>query len=312
MEDLDREVASHAAALEYIEGTRMAPLLRARLDGAVQLLLCRACLRLGQSWNAYLAGEAGLHAKPGQAARMTASGESSAAVQMERNHASQILERYPRWIEDALIYVALHRDRQRPRESAVKKHKHHLDFWRGRQRHVAGILELDTGIWRTALSTIRETDAAIGELKKESNDLRRHLRVLREYLERWTAEPFDPPAADARILGPEERIESWQSHVARIISQALPKRVVVPRPSSELPSVLERDRRTYPRKMYLRALRYEVLPVVEEQFRSRILFHLDMAAALVRAAEVVLTLSKSRRSPQLGWSTKRFGMQSDF
>ena len=287
MEDLDREVSSHAAALEYVEGTRMAPLLRARLDGTVQLLLCRACLRLGQSWNAYLAGEAGLQEKFGRTARRASSGVSPAAVQIERTQASQTLERYPRWIEDALIYAALHRNRRRLRESLVKKHKHHLEFWRGRQRDVAGILELDTGIWRTALSTIRETDAAIGELKKESNDLRRQLRVLTEYLERWTAEPFNPPAADARILGPEERIELWQSHVTRIVSQSLPKEIAVPRPLLELPSVLERDRRTYPRRMYLRALRYEVLPVVEERFRARILFHLDMAAALVRAAEVV-------------------------
>jgi hypothetical protein len=298
IQDLDRAVSSHGASSQYIDGNRTAPILRARIDGAMQLLLCRACLSLGQPWGAYLAREAGLDKEAKRTEQKESSRDAAAALQIERTQASQIIEHYHRWTEDALIYIALHRDRQRPREKLLRRHERHLDFWRARQRLVAGVLELEAGIWKAGLSTIRATGAAINELKRESNDLRRQVRVLLKYLEQWTEEPFDPPAADAHILGPEERIESWQSRMLRIVSQALPKRVVVPSPRSELPSFLEQSRPTQPRRLYLRALRYEVLPVVEEQFRSRIAFHLEVAATLVRAAEVVrYALEVSREAP---------------
>jgi hypothetical protein len=282
IEDLDREVSAHAGGAEHIAGTQKASLSRARIDGAMQLLLSQACLRIGESWNAYLSSEVGL-----RKARDGGAEDSRARTIRERAQAAQILERDRRWIEDALIDLNLHRDHRRARKALTRTHEHHLEFWRARQRPISSFLELEIGIWAVALSCLRTTDAVVNEFKRESNDLRVRLRLLTQYLEQWTAEPFDPPAIDARIAGPEERIEGWQSRVSRIILQQLPERTVVPQPRSELPSVIERNRTSRPRKMYLNALRFEVLPVLEEQVQSRVLFHMEVAATLVRAEEVI-------------------------
>jgi len=299
VEDLDREVSAHAGGAEHIAGTQKASLLRARIDGAMQLLLSQACLRIGESWNAYLSSEVGLRKARNGGAK---SEEPLAVIDRERAQADQILERYRRWIEDALIYLHLHRDGRRPRKALARRHERDVEFWRARQRPISSILELETGIWAAALSCLRTTGAVVSEFKRESNDLRRGLRVLTQYLEQWTAEPFEPPAIDARIAGPEERIEGWQSRVSRIVRQQLPERIVVPQPRSELPSVLEWRRYSRPRKMYLNALRFEVLPVLEEQVQSRVVFHLEVAATLVRAVEVVryaLEASEQRPNPLL-------------
>jgi hypothetical protein len=286
IEDLDRDVTSYAGAAEYIEGTRRATLRRAPLDGMMQLLLSRLCLRLGKSWSSYLAREVGLEKRP-DLGQPGPSGGTRAGMDLERRQAAETLGRYRQWTEDTLIDLTLHRHRGRVRETLVKRHERHLEFWRGRQRPVAGILDLETGIWKTGLESLRATDAVVRELEREGKDLRRRVQGLIRYLDQWTAEPFDPPAMDARIAGPEERIESWQSRMSRVLEQKLPQRVGVPRPRSALSSLLERNGQTQPRRMYSRALRYEVLPVVDEQFRSRILFHLEIAATLVRAEQVV-------------------------
>ena len=277
IEDLDREVASHAGAAECANGTHQVVLLRARIDGAMQLVLCRTCLRLGQSWSTYLSREVGRNKRDG----------TSVAIDRERMQSAETLERYRQWIEDALIYLTFHRNRRRVRETLVRRHDRHLEFWRGRQRPVTGILELEIGIWKTGLESLRAADAVLTSLKREGDGLRRRLRLLVQYLEKWRAEPFSPPAIDTRIAGPEERIESWQSRISGIVERILPERLMIPQPRSDLPFVIERNGQTRPRKMYLRALRYEVLPVVEEQFQSRIQFHLAVAATLVRAEQVV-------------------------
>jgi hypothetical protein len=282
IEDLDREVSAHAGGAEHIAGTQKATRLRAEIDGAMQLLLSQACLRIGESWNGYLSSEVGLHK-----ARNGSAKDSRAVIDREGAQAAETLKRYRPWIEDALIYLNLHRNGRRPRKALTRTHEHHLEFWRARQRPIASLLELETGIWAVGLSCLRTTDAVVNEFKRESNDLRLRLRVLTQYLEQWTAEPFEPPAIDARIAGPEERIEGWQSRVSRIVLQQLPERIVVPQPRSELPSMLERNRTSRPRKIYLNALRFEVLPVLEEQVQSRVLFHLEVAATLVRAEEVL-------------------------
>jgi hypothetical protein len=284
IKDLDREVSAHVGGAEHIAGTQKASLLRARIDGAMQLLLSRACLRIGESWNAYLSSEVGLRKARNGGAE---SEDPRAALNRERAQAAQTLERYRPWIEDALIYLHLHRDGRRPRKALTRAHEGHLEFWHARQRPISSTLELEAGIWAVAVSCLRTTDAVVNEFKREGNDLRRGLRVLTQYLEQWTADPFEPPAIDARIAGPEERIEGWQSRVSKIVGQQLPERIVIPRPRSELPSVLEWNRNSRPRKMYLNALRYEVLPVLEEQVQSRVQFHLEVAATLVRAKEVV-------------------------
>src|SRR4051794_21609685 len=194
IEDLDRDVSAHAGGAEYVAGTRRATLLRARIDGAMQLLLSRTCLLLGQSWTAYLAKEVGLEQSP-------KNGTEVAVVPAFGTEETDLLVRYRQWTEDALIYLALHRDRARPRQAIVRKHQVDIAFWRARQHAVTAVVQLDPAIWNTTLNCLRATDGVVAELKREGDELRRRLQDLIRYMERWTTEPFDPPAINARIAG---------------------------------------------------------------------------------------------------------------
>jgi len=277
IEDFDRE-GGESALRDVVS--------RARIDGAMQVVLGRALLSLNVPWLLWLGG--------GNAVERTARwARWCALLENCEKEAGGVLTRYADWAGRA------EKQQGTAPESLRRKHERHLAFWWRRQRSVAGNLALAGGVWRAGLGLLRLARSMSERIELERGDLLNALRNQVRYLEDWRGGRFDPPAIEARIKTREERGEEWWTHCNAILEEQLPQAMECFAPPMALPTIFDRPRRLAPIRVFQEALREAARGVFQRQFAAVMEGHLGIAKEIERAGEVIRYAAEASRAAEV-------------
>lgn len=278
-----RRALSAIEALDSALGLEVA-LRRARIDGAMQLLLGRASLRLRDPWIIYCS------AQKRHIADTSGTGTQAVEwnvwlkeIEKDKRTAERIMTRYSNWV----ARVPPVRSEAKPSPRQTMRYQRNLAFWWRRQRAVTACLKAEESVVRMMLASLEITGSSLDDLRFEREDLRRALRNHRDYMNRWLGGTFDPPDTEARIVSLEERLDVWQSRMDRAIQIQLPDKIETTDPRGALPSFLNRWRTVVPREAYRNALRLSTRPVFAMRLGEAIEQNLAMAKDMERANEVI-------------------------
>jgi len=192
---------------------------RARIDGAMQLLLARASLRLRDPWIVFCSmKQKGLESGDGTVPQSSEWTDWLAALEHDRQAAERLLARYRDWAEKAAA-SASQSAWSRRRE---KKYRRNLAFWWRRHRAVGASLDVEARLAQIILESLEITGRTLDDLRTEREELRRTLRDRLPYLSQWSGGAFEPPDADARIISLDERLDIWQMRMIRAVEYRLP------------------------------------------------------------------------------------------
>lgn len=257
-------------------------LRRARLDGAMQDLLCKALLSLKTPMLAWL----GWKDAPRQKERMA---RWLARLNRLESVAGAVLSRYEKWAAQQADSEKL------PSAAMQKRHAAHLAFWWRRRRAVAGLLGLMKADWQVGGRLLRLAGAINGRIELERVDLLRALQAQIDYLESWGGRHFDPPVIDARIATREERSVEWWSRCDSILEELLPPAMEYFLPFWILPSWLDRAWRLAPRRIFRDALVEAGRDSFRGHFAAAMEDHLAIAHEIERAGEVIRYAAEASR-----------------
>ena len=281
-----RPVRRTLSVIEELDSTlgTDAGLRRARIDGAMQLLLARAILRLRDPWVIYCnAQRKFLESNTAPDCQAGEWSEWTAALESDKRTADRVMARYRQFFSKLA-----NQEQSKPSRRRTEAYERNMAFWWRRQRTVAASLECEARMIQMDLESLRITDGTIDALRVEREELRRALRKRVEYLHRWEGGPYEPPDADARIISPEERLDAWQYRIDRALGACLPEEVETTNPRGTLPSFLNRWRTIEPRKAYRNSMEQTARPALAAGLARETELNLALAREMERANEVVL------------------------
>jgi hypothetical protein len=287
------------SAIEWLDSVLGidAALRRARIDGAMQLLLARASLRLRDPWVIYCSAKQRQAAGKERADLHTGEwADWLVAVDRDKRAAEEVLARYRNWFAEA----ATEHPETKPSRRRTEIYRRNLAFWWRRQRAVAASLDSEARLTRMILESLEITARTLDDLRAEREDLRLAVRGQIEYLSRWQGGTYSPPDMDARIASPGERLEAWQSRIDRAIEIRLPARVETTEPRSAFPSIRNRWRMIKPRKAYRDALLQCARPALASGLEAATEQNLALARDMERASEVILFAQAAARESAEG------------
>ncbi|MBL8228730.1 MAG: ATP-binding protein [Bryobacterales bacterium] len=253
IEFFDREWQSQEGAEAYQASLTAQALRRMAIDDAMQAVLRLTALKIVEAWRGYLAAERGRHGI-----------DAGSLLNPAKREAERVFERYELWARESLAGPDAGVAGQGRRRRFEDRRQQNLALWRKHRDAVIAAVNLELRLWKTGCELLRASAAEVEELRREGVDLRQDSAALASYLEGWSGEFFDPPPFRARIAGAGQRWASWNARACKAVSGALPENAA-----------------------FVEAFVFAAQPCAETALRSAAAIHVDMAAGLERACEVV-------------------------
>ena len=275
-------------------------LRRQILDGSTQLLLAKACLELREPWQAYrvqtLSRFGGHEFDRDVLDRIW--NQWLQRTDAVARQASEHLEQYRSWAKGSS--VRLSRALQRGGRGFVrapgwksrllrKFWQRNVAYWSKQQRAIYSVLEMDLCVKQLGTVSIQTTALGLDSLQQEHQSIQRTAESLILWLDEWspTADPFEPPIQDARLLNLEERVDLWAGKLSAAARQLLPEKIDSLNPKRRLAPVYSRWRTIYPRKAYLSGIETYGKPIYSEGLREIVELNLAIAREMEHARQVV-------------------------